>query len=96
MSAYAIGQLTIHNRDWMPEYTQKIGPLFEKHGGKIIAKSTPEALEGETLLPHVSLIIEFPSTEAAKAWYNDPENQTLVALRQTGSEFNLQLIESAN
>ncbi|MCG8383667.1 MAG: DUF1330 domain-containing protein [Gammaproteobacteria bacterium] len=96
MSVYAIGQLTIHNRDWMPEYTQKIGALFEKHGGKIIAKSAPEALEGDAELPNISLIIEFPSTEAAKAWYDDPENQKLVALRQTGSDFNLQLIESAN
>jgi uncharacterized protein (DUF1330 family) len=34
-------------------------------------------------------ILEFPSAEQAKAWYNDPEYAQLIDLRQTGADANI-------
>ncbi len=93
MTAFAIGQLTIHNTDWMEEYTGKISSIIQRHQGKVVAKGQPEALEGNTELPSVLICIEFPDQQHAKAWYHDPENQVLVTLRQTGSTFELLLVE---
>ncbi len=93
MPAYAIGQLFIKNKDWLEEYTSKIGPLFEKHQGRIIAKGKPSQLEGQAELPQVLITIEFPNLTLAQAWYNDPDNQSLVKLRQTGSHFELLLVD---
>jgi len=94
MTAYAVGELTVHNKDWMEEYTQKIGPLLKKHGGDVVAKGQPLRLEGSRELPNVSICIAFPSGDAARGWYNDPENQALVTLRQTGADFELLLVET--
>lgn len=94
MTAYAIGQLTITNKDWMEEYTSKIGRVISKHGGVVITKGQPEQLEGKSNVPQVSIVIEFPNKTDAKSWYNDPDNQELVKLRNTGSSFELLLVES--
>lgn len=93
MTAYASGQLTIHNTDWLEEYSSKISTVIQKHGGKVIARSTPVRLEGSSDVANVGIIIEFPDTEQANNWYQDPDNQTLVNLRNTGSDFELILIE---
>jgi uncharacterized protein (DUF1330 family) len=31
-------------------------------------------------------LLEFPSLEQAKAWYNDPEYAHMIQLRQTGAD----------
>jgi uncharacterized protein (DUF1330 family) len=37
-------------------------------------------------------ILEFPSVEQAKAWYNDPEYAELIDLRQTGADAEILLL----
>lgn len=95
MTAYAIGQLTIHDSSWTQEYNQRIAPLLQRHGATVLAKGQPQQLEGSAALPTVLINIAFESLDAAKGWYHDPENQALVELRNTGSSFELLLIEAA-
>ena len=40
-------------------------------------------------------MIEFPSMEHARAWYNDPEYAPMKILRQAGSQLNLLLVDGA-
>jgi uncharacterized protein (DUF1330 family) len=40
------------------------------------------------------VMIEFPSMEDARAWYNEPEYAPLKKLRQTGAKLDLILVES--
>jgi uncharacterized protein (DUF1330 family) len=42
------------------------------------------ALEGDWLRTEVS-VIEFPSRQAAEAWYRSPEYQAIVPLRRDGA-----------
>jgi uncharacterized protein (DUF1330 family) len=41
-------------------------------------------------------MIEFPSMERARAWYNDPEYAPMKRLRQAGSQLNFLLVEGSN
>ena len=68
--------------------------LVRKHGGKVLAGfgNTMEHLEGDAL-PSALVIIEFPSLEHAKAWYNDPEYAPMITLRQTSSVTDMLVIE---
>jgi len=88
MAAYIVAQLDVKNTNWQKEYGPKAGALVQKHGGKVIvgAGYTIEHLEGKKPLPSVMFILEFPSAEQAKAWYNDPEYAQLIDLRQTGAD----------
>ncbi len=94
MAAYIIGMLEVRDTSWRAEYGPKTEALIEKHGGKIKAGAgTPETLEGEGKLPNTFLILEFPSVEHAKAWYNDPEYEPMIKLRQTGAEGHFVVLE---
>lgn len=93
MTCYAIGHLTITNKDWLPEYSKRIAPLLAQYGGNIIAKGQPKYLEGNKTLADIELIIAFETEARAKAWYDSDENKALVALRQQGSQFELSLVE---
>ena len=88
MAAYIVAQLNVKNTNWQKEYGPKAGALVQKHGGKVLAGagSVMERLEGQRALPSVMILLEFPSLEQAKAWYNDPEYAPMIHLRQTGAE----------
>ena len=83
MPAYMVAFVRI---DDIPSFTkiylEKAAKLVEKHGGSTVAVSeNPTPLEGS--IPEGRLVIlEFPSSEAAEGFYNDPEYQPLKAARR--------------
>ena len=94
MSVFLIGRV-LRSRDssWVDEYVRKIGPLFEKYGGKVLCRSFAiEKLEGEGEPDVFTLIVEFPSAESARAWYRDDEYRHLVQLRQAHSDGDIDLL----
>jgi uncharacterized protein (DUF1330 family) len=82
---------------WRPAYRAVVDKLVAKHGGRYIARTTNpwEVLEGAA--PDITNItmIEFPSIEHARAWYNDPEYAPMKRRRQAGSRLNLLLVEGS-
>ncbi len=92
MAAYAIGFLTARNTDWQKEYGEKMPALTQKHGGKVLARSAAQALEGSPALPNTVVVIEFPSAQQAQAWYTDPDHDRLKQLRQGGADFDMILV----
>lgn len=94
MAAYAIGRLEMRDPSWLQEYGPKTAALVAKHGGKYLVRGgAMEQLEGTGQLPSVIVVLEFPSMEHARAWYNDPGYAPLIALRQTGSDLDFVLVE---
>ena len=93
MAAYVVGEVIVTDDEWAEEYRPKVKELIEKHGGKIISGGTFEKLEGSRALPNWFVIIEFPTSELARAWYDDPDYAPLIKLRDTGSRSEITLIE---
>lgn len=59
-----------------------VAPTLEPYGGRYIVRGgTVETLEGEWS-PKRLVIIEFPSVERAKAWWNSDEYEEAKTLRQ--------------
>jgi uncharacterized protein (DUF1330 family) len=92
MAAYAIGSLTPRSTEWQVEYGAHMPALIQKHGGKVLAKTAPQALEGAPRLPGAVVIVEFPSAAQAQAWYADPAHERLKQLRQSGADFDMVLV----
>ena len=64
MPAYAIGRLQMRDPSWVAEYGPKTAELVKKHGGKYIVRGgAAETLEGNTPLPSVVVVLEFPTME---------------------------------
>jgi uncharacterized protein (DUF1330 family) len=94
MKAYAIGSVQMRNDSCVKEYAAKTETIVARHGGRyLVRSSTMEKLEGAGSLPHVMIMIEFPSMEQARAWHSDPEYAPLIQLRQTGCDIELILVE---
>jgi uncharacterized protein (DUF1330 family) len=92
MTAYAIGFATLRSTEWQQEYGAHMPALTAKHGGKLVVRSAPKALEGAPPQPEAVVVIEFPSAAQAQAWYDDPEHTRLKALRQAGADFSMLLV----
>lgn len=50
-----------------------------------------ETLEGEA--PDGVILLEFPTVEAAKAWYNSPEYQAALPHRQRAADYRVVLVQ---
>lgn len=86
MTYYAMGEITLKSKDWVRAYLDKINAFIECHDGRVLSRTLQlEKVEGERPLPTNVILIEFPSREAAFAFFNDPEYQPLRRLRREGS-----------
>ena len=82
MPAYVFAYINVTDPDSMAAYGSQVGAVTESFGGRyLFVGQGAEALEG-ALAPDGMAIIEFPSNEAAKRWYESPEYAPLRALRQ--------------
>ncbi len=68
-------------------YGEKIWPTFEGHQVKVlVGYGRYEVLEGEPVEGVV--ILEFPTFDAAKAWYDSPDYRAVIGHRFDGAIFN--------
>jgi uncharacterized protein (DUF1330 family) len=97
MPAYAIGLYDVSDWSWHKQYKDSVTKLIKKHGGRYLARSSIcpwEMLEGKPPQDATSFtLIEFPSMDHARAWYQDVEYQPYIALRQKGSTLKLILVD---
>ena len=83
MSAYLIADLTIRNAAAFAAYVKVAGPLIEKFGGRVIARSdAATALEG--VPPQHFVIVQFDSADAAKRFYHSDEYRAPLQKRLGG------------
>ena len=81
MSVYVIVQGKVENPELLDQYVAKAGPTIKAHHGRTIAfDEEPEVVEGKMEYPR-TVIVEFPSLTAFRAWYDSPEYQEVLPLR---------------
>lgn len=73
-------------------YMRGVGATLEGHPFKLLALYGPQqVLEGDA--PEGVVIMEFPSTQAARAWYDSPAYQAVAQHRFKGSRYRVVLVE---
>jgi uncharacterized protein (DUF1330 family) len=96
MPAYFIAHYTVKNPKLYKEYQAGAGPTIQASGGKLISFDVAaETIEGEPPGPQ-TVIVEFESAEAAKAWYRSPAYQAVVGKRLEATEGFAILSKSMN
>lgn len=71
---------------------QNAGAFVQAYGIKPLSVyGATEAFEGEA--PDGIVLLEFPSSQDARAWYDSPEYQAAVAHRKQGAQYRALLIE---
>lgn len=93
MKYYSVAEFEITDQAWVQEYVQNVTKLVERSGGRYLARtSNVERLEGERKNPQIFLIIEWPSKEAALAFYESTEYRPYLKSRLEGATGELILV----
>ena len=93
MAAYVIAHIDVKDPVRYEDY-KKMSPVsIEKFGGRFIARGgNAETLEG-TWQPKRLVLLEFPTVEAARAWYASEDYAPAKALRQATSSGDFVLVQ---
>lgn len=87
--AFYIANFDIHDKDAYRKYEKGFFAILKKHGGEFLTyDDTPETVEGKSPRTGRVVLFKFPNTEAAKAWYDDPEYQALSEHRRAGTDLH--------
>lgn len=85
--AYMVANFQVTDRDEYRKYEKGFFPILKKHGGEFFTYSdATETMEGREPRTGRMVMAKFPSIEAARAWYNDPDYQALSEFRRAGTE----------
>src|ERR1700733_8451994 len=97
MSGYVIFDVGPFDRSAMAPYLEKVFDMITAHGGKFIGRTDKievrESTQGPGWHPSRILIIEFPSFDAAKGWYDSPEYQAILPIRLAHGKDNVVIVE---
>ena len=93
MAAYVIAQMQVHDVETYRQYARKVGTTVEPFGGRlIVASDTADVLEGLQPFPR-TVIGEFPTMEAARAWYESPAYEAIRELRRASTQGTVFLVD---
>ena len=80
MNAYMIFSFDVADQEGFAPYGKAVMPTIIKHGGEVLtADFKAESLEGNG--HGANVILQFPSVENAKEFFNDPEYAPFKKLR---------------
>ena len=93
MPAYVMANVNVTDPVRYEDYKRLVPPTIARFGGKFIVRGgTVEVLEGEWR-PNRLVLLEFPSLEQARAWWQSAEYAEARALRQATSTGTLLILE---
>ena len=86
MKFYSIAEIDITDRSWVRDYVQHVTPMVERHGGRYLSRTgRVEKLEGERKPAQVLVLVEWPSRDAADAFYRSEEYRPYREKRMAGA-----------
>ena len=89
MAAYLIASIQVTDPVVYEEYRSRVPAIIAAHGGRYLVRGgRVEQLEGDAH-PQRVVVLEFPSMERLKAFYDSPEYRPLIALRQRSARSSL-------
>ena len=93
MSAYLIVRLNVTDMKQYTEYAKLTPAIVEEFGGRFLAVAGQTiTLEGPEETSRV-VVIEFPSVEQARAFYESPEYQHAITVRAGAATGQFVLVE---
>jgi uncharacterized protein (DUF1330 family) len=93
MAAYFIVEVDVQDTATFGEYRKQVPATIAKYGGRYLVRGgQAETLEGDWH-PRRVVILEFPSVEQAKRFYDSADYAPLKALRLRSAKSKLLLVE---
>ena len=96
MPAYVIADVrAAWDAEALNGYRRRNTDAVANHGGRFVVRGGEhQVLEGEWDTRRI-VVIEFPDTDAARAWWNSDEYEAIKELRRGASTTNIVLVDGA-
>ena len=96
MPAYIVVEVEVEDPVRYEDYKKMVPPSLAEYGGRFLVRGGKvENLEGDWS-PKRLVLVEFPSVEQAKAWWDSPEYADAKALRQATAKTQMIVVEGFN
>ena len=93
MKHYVIGEISVTDPSWVGSYIRAVTPMIERLGGRYLARtSNAERIEGDRAAAQVFVLVEWPSREAAVAFYESEEYRPYRESRIAGAINELTIV----
>jgi uncharacterized protein (DUF1330 family) len=91
MSTYFVVRLNVTDPDRFAQYFQRVMPIIERRGGRLMAQGVPEAIEG-TSRSEQAVVFEWPSRQDFIDYWHSEEYAEIKLLREGSAEFEAILV----
>lgn len=95
MAAYLLAFNKVKNPTLAAEYSAKAGPTVVAGGGTVVTKGKVSILDGSFNVDAV-LVVRFPDTVTLERWYQSPEYQALIPLRNEALDVTFAVTSDAS
>lgn len=93
MAGYLIANIKVTDPEGFARYRAAVPEVIARHGGRYLVRGGEmERLENAGGFNRV-VVLEFPSLEAARAFYHSADYAPLLAMRASSSESQVVLVE---
>jgi uncharacterized protein (DUF1330 family) len=93
VAAYVVVDIRQTDPERAARYRELSGPSVERHGGRFLARGGGlTVLEGRWE-PDRLVIIEFPSSNAAQAWFNSDDYGQARAVREGAGTWQMVVVD---
>jgi len=94
MSAYLIVDTDLTDPDRYEDYKRQAKPLAEQYGGEYLVRGGAMSIkENDLWSPKRMVVVRFPSTEKAQAFYESAEYQQILQISKASARRTVVLVE---
>ncbi|OUD08318.1 hypothetical protein BVC71_14195 [Marivivens niveibacter] len=90
--AYWVAHVTVTDSETYQSYRAAAAPVLENAGARILALGGKQETVSGKMRPH-TVIVEFPSIEAARDCYFGAAYQATIPERDKGADVDLSIVE---
>lgn len=95
MAAYLIADIAIHDPAAFEDYRKAVPATIAAYGGRYLVRGGASEVAEGSWQPKRVIVLEFPSMQRARQWYNSAEYQAILPLRLKASTGNAVFVEGA-
>ena len=89
MSACVIGHITVKDEEKWAQYRAQVPGTLAPWGAELLFRGQRAGILAGNHAHLDTVVIRFPDADTVDAWYNSPEYQALIPLRQQAADLDL-------
>ncbi|WP_174188616.1 DUF1330 domain-containing protein [Nocardia barduliensis] len=89
MPAYVTVEAEVSDQEVGPAYWRLAEPSIRQYGGRYLAATVPEAIEGDRPAARPAVVLEYPDLDRIRTWYDSPEYLKARELRTSGVQVRM-------